>query len=113
MNDVITNYRIQEETILEKSKENDSLIIVQSEENKKSKFKKCLNLCLFLVKKASKIIPNSSIKLPFNFRGESSYSNWIMKVLSLAFLIGAGAIAINYLSKVGEFDGIETKYVKH
>jgi hypothetical protein len=36
-----------------------------------------------------------------------------MKILSIAVLIGAGAIAIDYLSKVGELDGIETKYVKH
>ncbi len=113
MNDVSNNYRIQKETILEESKEIDSLIIIKNEENKKSKFKKYLDFCLFLPKKALKIIPNSSIKLPFNFRGESSYSNWIMKILSLAFLIGAGAIAINYLSKVGDLDGIETKYVKH
>ena len=97
MNDVITNYRIQEETILEESIETDSLILVKKEEKNKSKFKKCLDLCLFLPKKALKIIPNSSIKLPFNFRGESSYSNWIMKIFSLAFLFGAGAIAFNYL----------------
>ena len=97
MNDVITNYKIQEESTLGKSKENDSLILVQNEENKKSKYTKYLDHCLFLFKKALKIIPNSSIKLPFNFRGESSYSNWIMKILSLAFLFGAGAIAINYL----------------
>jgi hypothetical protein len=37
MNDVITNYKIQEESTLGKSKENDSLILVQNEENKKSK----------------------------------------------------------------------------
>ena len=92
INDVITNYKIQEE-----SKENDSLILVQNEENNKSKYKKCLDLSLFLPKKALKIIPNSSIKLPFNFRGESSYSNWIMKIISSAFLIIAGAIAISYL----------------
>ena len=98
MNDVSTNYRIQKETFLEESIENDSLVLVKNEENKKSKFTKCLDLCLFLPKKAFKIIPNSSIKLPFNFRGESSYSNWIMKILSLAFLFGAAAIAINYLS---------------
>ncbi len=41
MNDVMTNYRIQEETIFEKSIEKDSLILVQNEENKKSKYKKC------------------------------------------------------------------------
>ncbi len=70
MNDVITNYRIQQETILEETKENDSLILVKNEENKKNKYKKCLEHCLFLFKKASKIIPNSSIKLPLNFRGE-------------------------------------------
>jgi hypothetical protein len=29
-----------------------------------------------------------------------------MKVFSLAFLFGAGAIAINYLLKVGELDEI-------
>ena len=98
MSDVITNYRIQKETFLEESIENDSLVLVKNEGNKKSKFTKCLDLCLFLPKKAFKIIPNSSIKLPFNFRGESSYSNWIMKILSLAFLFGAAAIAINYLS---------------
>jgi hypothetical protein len=67
MNDVINNYRIQEETIFEESKENDSLILVQNEENKKSKCKKCLDHSLFLLKNASKIIPNSSIKLPFYF----------------------------------------------
>ena len=97
MSDVITNYRIQKETILEESIENDSLILVKNEGNKKSKYKKCLEHCLFLPKKALRIIPNSSIKLPFNFRGESSYSNCIMKVLSLAFLFGTGAIANNYL----------------
>ena len=97
MNDVSTNYRIQRETILEENIENDSLILVKNEENKNGKYKKCLDHCLFLFKKALKIIPNSSIKLPFNFRGESSYSNWIMKILSLAFLIGAGAIAFSYL----------------
>jgi hypothetical protein len=70
MNDVITNDKIQEETILEESIENNSQISVKNEENKKSKFKKCLDLCLFLPKKASKIIPNSSIKLPFYFRGK-------------------------------------------
>ena len=73
--------------ILEESKENDSPILLKNEENKKSKFKNCLNLCLFLPKKASKIVPNSSIKLPLNFRGESSYSNWIMKIISSAILI--------------------------
>ena len=93
--------------------ETDSLILVKKEEKNKSKFKKCLDLCLFLPKKVFDIIPNSSIKLPFYFRGESSYSNWIMKVLSLAFLFGAGFIAISYLLKVGDLDGIETKYVKH
>ena len=41
MSDVITNYRIQKETILEESIENDFLILVQNEENKKSKYKKC------------------------------------------------------------------------
>ncbi len=97
MNDVISSYRIQEESILEESIKNNSLILIKNEENKKSKYKKCLERCLFLSKKALKIIPNSSIKLPFNFRGESSYSNCIMKVLSLAFLIGVGVIAINYL----------------
>ncbi len=70
MSDVITNYRIQKETILEESIENDFLILVQNEENKKSKYKKCLENCLALSKKASKIIPNSSIKLSLNFRGE-------------------------------------------
>ncbi len=70
MNDVINNYKIQEETILEESKENDSPILLKNEENKKSKFKNCLNLCLFLPKKASNIIPNSSINLPFYFRGK-------------------------------------------
>jgi hypothetical protein len=69
MNDVSTNYKIQRETIIEESIENDSLILVNNEENKKNKFKKCLDHCLFLPK-ALKLIPNSSIKLPFNFRGE-------------------------------------------
>ena len=53
MNDVINNYRIQEETILEESIENDSLILVKNEENKNSIFKKCFDLCLFLPKKVS------------------------------------------------------------
>ena len=53
MNGVITNYRIQEKTILEESIENDSLILVKNEENKKSKFKKCLEHFLSLPKKAS------------------------------------------------------------
>ena len=52
MSDVITNYKIQKETILEESIENDSLILVQNEENKKSKYKKCEEHCLFLLKKA-------------------------------------------------------------
>jgi hypothetical protein len=69
MNDAKNNYRIQEETILEESIENDSLILEQNEGNKKSKYKKCLDISLFLLKKASNIIPNSSIKLPFYFRG--------------------------------------------
>ena len=97
MSDVITNYRIQKETILEESIENDSLILIKDEENKKSKYKKCVEHCLVLPKKASKIIPNSSIKLPLNFRGESSYSNCIMKFFSLVFLVVAGFIAYNYL----------------
>ncbi len=97
MNDIITNYKILEETNLEENIENDSLILVKNEGNKKSKYKKCLEHCFFLPKRALRIIPNSSIKLPFNFRGESSYSNCIMKVLSLAFLIGVGIIAINYI----------------
>ena len=70
MNDVSTNYRIQRETISTESIENDSLILVQNEENIKSKYKKCLYFCLFLPKKALRIIPNSSLKLPFYFRGE-------------------------------------------
>ncbi len=41
MNDVANNYRIQEETIYEESIDNESLISVKNEENKKSKFKKC------------------------------------------------------------------------
>ena len=53
MSDVITNYRIQKETILEESIEIDSLILVKNEENKKSKYKKCLEHCLSLPKKAS------------------------------------------------------------
>jgi hypothetical protein len=36
-----------------------------------------------------------------------------MKVLSLAFFIGAGTIAMDYLLKVGKLYEIETKYVKH
>jgi hypothetical protein len=60
-----------------------------------------------------KIIPNSSIKLPFFFRGEQSYSNWIMKIFSSAFLIGSVTFAIIYLLKVGDLDEIDTKYVKH
>ena len=36
-----------------------------------------------------------------------------MKILSSAFLIGVGALAISYLSKAGDLDEIETKYVKH
>ena len=98
MNDDINSYRIQQETILEETIENDSLISVKNEENKKSKCKKCLERFLFLPKKVSNILPNSSIKLAFNFRGESSYSNYIMKVFSIAFLIVVGVIAINYLS---------------
>ncbi len=70
MNDISTNYRIQRETNIEESIENDFLILVKNEENKKSKYKKCLENCLIFPKKASKIIPNSSIKLPLNFRGE-------------------------------------------
>ena len=53
MNDVSTNYKIQRETIMEESIENDSLILVRNEENKKIKFKKCFDLCLFLPKKVS------------------------------------------------------------
>ena len=53
MNDVSTNYKIQRETIMEESIENDSLILVQNEENKKRKIKKCFDLCLFLPKKVS------------------------------------------------------------
>ncbi len=41
MNDVSNNYRIQEETIFEESIDNESLILVKNEENKKSKLKKC------------------------------------------------------------------------
>ena len=53
MSDVINNYKIQKETILEESIENDSLILVKNEENKKSKLKKCFDLCLFLPRKVS------------------------------------------------------------
>ena len=60
-----------------------------------------------------KIIPKSSIKLPFTFEGESSYSSWIMKIMSSAFLMGTGALAISYLSKAGDLNGIETKYIRH
>ena len=49
MNDVSTNYRIQKETFLEESIENDSLVLVKNEEHKKSKFKKCLDHCSLLV----------------------------------------------------------------
>ena len=35
MNDVSTNYKIQRETFIEESIENDSLILVKNEENKK------------------------------------------------------------------------------
>ena len=70
MNDLSTYYKIQRETIIEESTENDSLILVQNEENKKRKFKKCFDHCLFLPKKVLKIIPNSTIKLPFYFRGK-------------------------------------------
>ena len=70
MNEVRTDFQIQQTIIPEQSKENHSLILVQNQQNKKSKFKKCLDLCLLFPKKALKIIPNSSIKLPFYFRGE-------------------------------------------
>ncbi len=53
MNDVSTNYKIQRETFIEESIENDSLILAQNEENKNSIFKKCFDLCLFLPKKVS------------------------------------------------------------
>ena len=52
MNDISTNYRIQRETNIEESIENDSLILVKNEENKKSKYKKCLENCLIFAKKA-------------------------------------------------------------
>ncbi len=53
MNDVSTNYKIQRETFIEERIENDSLILVKNEENKKRKFKKCFDLCLFLPRKVS------------------------------------------------------------
>jgi hypothetical protein len=53
MNDVSTNYKIQRETFIEESIENDSLILVKNEENKNSIFKKCFDLCLFLPRKVS------------------------------------------------------------
>ena len=38
MSDLSTNYKIQRETFIEESIENDSLILVQNEESKKSKY---------------------------------------------------------------------------
>ena len=90
-NDESNNYKVQ--------KDNNLLEIIEEEEiilkkNKKSKFKKWMNYFLYLPKLALRIIPNSSIKLPFYFKGKRSYSNWIMKLISTISLIGLGNFTV-------------------
>ena len=82
-------------------------------DNNQSKLKKCLDFCLCLPKKALSIVPNSSIKLTFNFKGKTSYSNWIMKLIAILSLLFLVIFTLNLLRKVGEIIEIKFDYVKH
>ena len=82
-------------------------------DNNQSKLKKCLDLCLYLPKKALSIVPNSSIKLTFNFKGKTSYSNWIMKLIAILSLLFLVIFTLNLLRKAGEIIEIKFDYAKH
>jgi hypothetical protein len=81
--------------------------------NNQIKLKKCLDFCLYLPKKALSLIPNSSIKLTFNYKGKTSYSNWFMKLIGTLSLLFLVIFTLNLLRKVGEIIEIKFDYVKH
>jgi hypothetical protein len=59
------------------------------------------------------MLPNSSIKLTFNFKGKSSYSNWIMKLIATITLVYLVILTVGFLRKAGEIIGLKLDYVKH
>ena len=91
INDVINNHKIQEDSDCSESIEKKEKNLVN---DNKYTFKKFKDNFLYLPKKALRIIPNSSIRLPFYFKGKRNYSNWIMKLISSISLISFGTFTV-------------------
>ncbi len=104
------NYKIHEDSNFLQSIENEQIISVP---NKKSKLKKCMHYFLYFLKTAYGKIPNSYIKLPFIFKGKTSYSNWIMKLIAIISLFYLVILTVKLISKVGNILEIKTNYVFH